>query len=268
MVVVLERRRLRILFLVVVLLATAIALWRWTHPQEALTTFSWLVAGRAVVVDPGHGGVDPGAVGPAGTREKDITLAISLRLRDLLVKAGASVAMTRETDVDLGTPGKPLGARKREDLDRRIALAREHRAEIYLGIQANAFGSRWSGAQTFYDPGSVEGRLLAEAIQAELVRILGNTNRRARPLDLYLLRNLPVPAAVIVEVGFLSNPQEERLLNDPYYQQKVAVAVYSGVVRYLAERRGAASGSASPPLSWLAVPGARQSTSATPRAPN
>jgi N-acetylmuramoyl-L-alanine amidase len=235
--------------LAVVLLATAFGLWSWMRRQEALTTFSWLLAGRAVVVDPGHGGVDPGAIGPGGTKEKDITLAISLRLRELLIQAGASVAMTRETDVDLGTPGKPLGVRKREDLDRRIALAREHQAEIYLGIQANAFGSRWSGAQTFYDPGSAEGRLLAEAVQAELVRILGNTNRRARPLDLYLLRNLSVPAAVIVEVGFLSNPQEERLLNDPYYQQKVAVAICSGVVRYLAERRGAAARSS--PHFWV-----------------
>ncbi|MCR4419494.1 MAG: N-acetylmuramoyl-L-alanine amidase [Clostridia bacterium] len=235
MIVIVRGRHLRIV-LAVILVLILLGVWRWARREESFPVFSWLLAGRRVVVDPGHGGVDPGAVGPAGTREKDVTLAISLRLRDLLAQAGAAVVMTRETDVDLGSPGKSLGARKREDLDRRIAIAREHEAEIYLGIQANAFGTRWRGAQTFYHPSSEEGRLLAEAIQAELIRILGNTNRRAKSLELYLLRNLTVPAAVIVEVGFLSNPEEERLLNDPYYQQKVALAVYSGVIRYLAGR--------------------------------
>lgn len=235
MVVVLSRRYLAAM-LVLMLASASGYLYYAAREHRSVAAFSWALANRVVVVDPGHGGIDPGAVGPAGTREKDITLAISLRLKQLLDQAGAVVVMTRESDTDLGTPGKSLGERKREDLDRRIGLCHERGGEIYLGIQANAFGTRWTGAQTFYDPRSEESRQLAEAIQEELRRILANTNRRAKALDAYILRHLIIPA-VIVEVGFLSNPAEEQLLNDPYYQQKLALAIYSGVVQYLAHQQ-------------------------------
>lgn len=235
MVLVLRRKHLAAAL--VVLVAAAGGYFCFRSQQEAdMAALSWAVANRVIVVDAGHGGIDPGAVGPGGTLEKDITLAISLRLQRILEQAGAIVVMTRETDTDLGTPGKSLSARKKEDLDRRIAVARERGAEIYLGIQANAFGTRWTGAQTFYYPRSEESRKLAEAVQAELRRILANTHRQAKALDIYILRNISVPA-VIVEVGFLSNAEEERLLNDPYYQEKVALAIYSGVVKYFADER-------------------------------
>jgi len=235
--VVLVLRRQRLLVLLALLAATAGSyIWRHYPPEADVAALSWAVANRVIAVDAGHGGIDPGAVGPGGTLEKDITLAISLRLRRLLEQAGAVVVMTRETDTDLSTPGKSLGARKREDLDRRLALVRQRGAEIYLGIQANAFGTRWTGAQTFYYPRGEESRELAEAVQAELRRILANTHRQAKALDIYILRNLTIPA-VIVEVGFLSNAEEERLLNDPLYQEKVALAIYSGVVEYLAQNR-------------------------------
>lgn len=225
--------RWRLLVVLALLTAAGALLWWYQSRRGEVAAVSWAVAGRTIAVDPGHGGVDPGAVGPGGTLEKDVTLAISLRLRRILEQAGAVVVMTRETDTDLSTPGKSLGARKREDLDRRLALVREKGADVYLGIQANAFGTRWTGAQTFYYPRGEESRRLAEEVQAELRRILGNTQRRAKALDIYVLRNLNIPA-VIVEVGFLSNAEEERLLNDPGYQEKVALAIFSGLVRYLA----------------------------------
>lgn len=196
---------------------------------------SWGLAARVVVIDPGHGGVDPGAVGPGGTLEKDVTLAVSLRLARLLEAAGARVILTRRTDTDLSTPGKSLVARKREDLDNRLELARENGAQLYVSIQANAFGTIWTGAQTFYHPGSVEGEKLAKGIQAELRRVMGNTTRQAKALDPYILRRLQemgIPAAM-VEVGFLSNPGEERLLGNPEYQERLAYAIYAGIVRYL-----------------------------------
>lgn len=233
--------RYRRLALFIGLAATALSLAGWFSAGGVWPALSWGLAARAVVIDPGHGGVDPGAVGPGGTREKDVTLAVSLRLARLLEAAGARVILTRETDTDLSTPGKSLAARKREDLDNRLELAKDNQAQLYLSIQANAFGSVWTGAQTFYHPESAAGGRLAKGIQAELRRVMGNTTRQAKALDPYILRRLQemdVPAAM-VEVGFLSNPGEERLLGDPEYQERLAYAICAGVVRYLAEEEEA-----------------------------
>ncbi|GAW90873.1 N-acetylmuramoyl-L-alanine amidase CwlD [Calderihabitans maritimus] len=201
--------------------------------NQAVEAVSWAVANKVIVVDPGHGGVDGGAVGPGGTLEKDINLAIAKKLSLILSQAGAAVVMTRETDTDLSTPGKSLRERKREDLNNRINLAQKRNADLYICIQANSFGRIWTGAQTFYYYKSTEGKKLARAIQSELRRILRNTNRRAQGLDTYILRNLDIPT-VVVEVGFISNPQEEKLLNDPTYQSKLSWAIYAGIVKYYA----------------------------------
>lgn len=221
-------------FAVLVLSAAACLLAR--QGEDTSQALSWALAGRVIVVDAGHGGIDPGAIGPGGTLEKDVTLGVALKLRDMLERAGAVVVMPRETDTDLGTPGKSVSTRKREDLQRRIALARDSGAQVYLAVQANAFGTDWTGAQTFYNPKSDESKQLAEVIQAELIRILGNTNRKAKGLDVFVLRNLTIPT-VIIEVGFLSNAREERLLADPAYQERLALGIYSGVVQYLGNRK-------------------------------
>jgi N-acetylmuramoyl-L-alanine amidase len=199
----------------------------------SIEAMSWVVANKVIVIDPGHGGVDPGAIGAGGTYEKDLTLQIAKRLRQTLSRAGALVVLTREDDVDLGSPGLSLSQRKKEDLQKRVAFTKEQNAELYLNIQANSYGN-CRGAQVFYDPKSVEGTKLAKTIQAELKRMLGITYREATKIDAYVLRNLDIPAAM-VEVGFLSNPQEEKLLNDPYYQEKLVWAIYAGTVKYLAE---------------------------------
>lgn len=201
--------------------------------RETVGVLAWVVAAKVIVVDPGHGGVDPGAVGPGGTLEKDLTLAVGKKLQRILAEAGATVILTRETDTDLGTPGKSLAERKREDLAKRVALAREVGADLYLSIQVNSFGTRWRGAQVFYHPRSRKSKELAEAVQKECQCILRNTTREAQALDSFVLRNLEIPA-VMVEIGFLSNAEEEKLLNDPRYQEKLAFALYAGVVKYLA----------------------------------
>lgn len=227
--------RYRRLVLVCGLAATALFLAYSLAGGGVWPALSWGLAARVVMIDPGHGGVDPGAVGPSGTLEKEVTLAVGLRLARLLEAAGARVILTRQTDTDLSTPGKSLAARKREDLDNRLKLAEEFGAHLYVCVQANAFGTVWTGAQTFYHPESAEGEKLAKSLQAELRRVMGNTTRQAKALDPYILRRLEeigVPAAM-VEVGFLSNPDEERLLSDPEYQERLAYAIYAGIIHYL-----------------------------------
>lgn len=192
------------------------------------------LSGLVVAVDPGHGGRDGGAVSASGLVEKDVTLAISLWLRDFLQEAGAAVVMTRETDIELSDP-EIGGSLKRQDLMNRATLINESGADLMISIHLNSIGSsRLSGAQTFYQPKREEAhQRLATLIQAELVRNLENTNRVAKPLDrnIYIMREVNMPAA-LVEVGFLSNPYEAKLLAQEEYQQKVAAAIYEGILRY------------------------------------
>ncbi|MEL7563348.1 MAG: N-acetylmuramoyl-L-alanine amidase CwlD [Dehalobacterium sp.] len=191
-----------------------------------IDAISWSIANKVIVIDPGHGGIDPGAVGPSGTFEKDINLAVSKRLCEHLSQAGAIVIMTREDD-------NSFSNRKKADLDARISLAENHQADLFVSIQGNAIkSSRWTGAQTFYHPRSEEGKRLAVCIQQEMVRILKNTKREARPhTEAYILKQLTMPT-VVVEVGFMSNPQEEKMLNDPHYQGRLAWSIYAGIVKY------------------------------------
>jgi N-acetylmuramoyl-L-alanine amidase len=193
------------------------------------------VANRVIVVDPGHGGIDPGAVGRNGVYEKDITLAVGKRLAANLGQAGAMVLMTRETDTDL-SDSTTLGAaaKKREDLKRRVALANDSQADLYVSVHVNSFTSpERRGAQTFVQPGKENSLKASCHIQEELARLLKNTTRQPVEVDYYITRNTAMPA-VVVEIGFISNDAEAKMLEEPAYQGKVAWAIYAGVVKYFA----------------------------------
>ena len=182
-------------------------------------------------------GADGGAVSKSGVVEKEVALKIALHLRDYLQEAGALVVMTREKDTDLADSGtRGLSRRKTEDLMRRVRIVKESGADALVSIHLNAIPSpRWKGAQTFYHPESEENKKLASFIQAELIRNLGNTNRLPKQNgDIFILKASPVPAAM-VEVGFLSNPEEAARLGDEKYQKKLAAAIYYGILRYYTE---------------------------------
>jgi N-acetylmuramoyl-L-alanine amidase len=203
--------------------------------RQAVTAMAPAVANRVIVVDPGHGGIDPGAVGKNGTLEKDITLAVGKRLAANFGQAGAMVLMTRETDTDL-SDSTTLGAaaKKREDLKRRMALANDNQANLYVSVHVNSFTSPdRCGAQTFVQPGKESSLKAGQCIQEELARLLKNTARQPVEVDYYVTRNTAMPA-VIVEIGFITNDAEVKLLEDSAYQGKVAWAIYAGVVRYFA----------------------------------
>ncbi len=213
--------------------------------NRRVAALSWSVANKVIVVDPGHGGIDPGSKGANGVIEEDITLEVSRKLAAVLGQAGAIVLMTRESDMDLSdADGGSLITRKRQDLSRRVALANEHNADAFISVHVNSFksGPMEHGAQTFYQPGSEKGQKLATSIQSELVRLLKNTGRQAKAVDYYTTRNAKM-SAVIVEIGFISNPKEEKLMCDIDYQGKLAYVIYSGIVRYFAENATPTSGS-------------------------
>ena len=188
------------------------------------------LGGRTVVVDPGHGGRDPGAIGYSGTYEKDVTLAIGLKVAELLEQAGATVVMTRHEDVFV-------------ELANRSALANAVGADAFVSIHADAigFGRIAAGTSTFYFPerGSTPDTSInqryARSLQQELVRELGLNDRGVHQRAFHVVRNTEMPSA-LVEVGFIDNPDEEKLLVDPEFQARAAAAVVHGILRFFAEQ--------------------------------
>jgi N-acetylmuramoyl-L-alanine amidase len=209
---------------------------RLAESSSDVPGWSWIIGGKVIVIDAGHGGVDPGAVGVNKTLEKDINLEIAKRLKPLFDQAGCKVIMLREDDRDFGTSSKLL-QRKREDLAYRIQKAAESYADIYLSIHANSFGDqRQQGPQVFYHPESAEGKSLAQSIQTSLNK-LSAKKREAKPNQTYFILKNTDMVSVTIEVGFLSNPGEERKLNEAEYQEKIAMAVFEGVGNYLAAEK-------------------------------
>ncbi len=204
--------------------------------KERLTVqaMSWSVAGKVIMVDPGHGGIDSGAVGGAGILEKEINLEIAGRLAALFRQAGATAILTREGDYELTDRENKPGFSNRDELQSRLDLADKNNANLYISIHLNSYPSPdCEGAQVFYHPGSVDSHRLASLIQQELINRLGDNYRWAKAEDFFVLRNLKRPA-VVVEAGFLSHPREGALLTDPAYQNKIAWCVYAGVVQFFA----------------------------------
>ena len=195
--------------------------------EEYVSTFAMPMSRRVVLIDPGHGGFDPGMVGEAGTIEKDINLEIALRLQALLEQGGSTVILTRNTD-------EALARTKSRDMDARRILANTSHADVMISIHQNSYPSEnVTGTQVFFYEDSEPSRALAKLIQAETRAFLGQTNNREAKssTSYYILRQTEVPA-VIVECGFLSSPREARLLSDDEYQERMAWAIYQGIVKF------------------------------------
>ncbi|AWB46102.1 N-acetylmuramoyl-L-alanine amidase CwlD [Paenibacillus sp. CAA11] len=231
----------------IILLALLVGVFIYEIPSSKVSKYWNLpLAGQVIALDAGHGGPDGGAVSKEGIIEKDINLSIALYLRDYLQQAGAIVYMTREVDKDLaGAETKGYSRRKTEDLLQRVRFVEEKEAKLMVSIHMNSIPSnRWRGAQVFYHSSHPESSVFAELVQDEIKRNLENTDRVAKSADYpYLLKALKIPS-VLVEVGFLSHPEEARLLDDDTYQRKVAASIYKGILRYEAGERSHSSDSA------------------------
>src|SRR5437870_2924957 len=175
--------------------------------------------GHLVAIDPGHGGQDPGAIGPSGLREADVVLDIAMRVRDLLARDGIRVLLLRDSDATV-------------DLEDRPRLAREGGATLYVSIHANASPrAAVNGTETFYlTPQSL---VLAQMIQDELGVVLGIPSRGIKTANFVVLRDAEMPA-VLVETAFISHADDELRLRDQAFRQHVAEAVHHGIARFLA----------------------------------
>ena len=190
-----------------------------------------------VVIDPGHGGNDPGGFGESGVLEKDVNLSVALFLKVNLEQQGIEVVMTRETDQ--GLYSETAKNKKKEDLAKRIQIIEESRPDFVLCIHQNIFtDAKYSGAQVFYYEKSEEGAKLASAIQDQLIAGVDPSNNRVPKsnMNYYMLKQSPVPI-VIVECGFLSNIEEEAKLGTLEYQRDLAWNIYLGTMHYLNENK-------------------------------
>lgn len=188
---------------------------------------------ETIVVDPGHGGYDPGAV-YKDIYEKHINLQIALKLKNHLEETGAKVILTRNADYNLAVVGLHRIEAKRYDLAKRVELANKNKASLFVSIHANKYHSAHrSGADVFYDPKSEKSKRLAECILEELRSLPGTPPKRmTKPSQYYVLRNNGTPA-VLVEVGYLSNPDDRKNLLSSEYQTMLADRISCGIIKYL-----------------------------------
>jgi len=193
------------------------------------------LAGKVIVVDAGHGGIDSGANRP-GVLEKDINLAIALALKDELNQNGAKVVLSRQTDIELSPEcdNEKVRGRYRRDLAARVEMVEESDADLFISIHANAVANtndQRHGAEVFFSAKSVAGKALADSIQAELCKVT-QASRTAKAADYFVLRRNKIPA-VLVEVGYITNMGERLLLQTPEYQRKLAEAIAKGMYQSL-----------------------------------
>lgn len=205
--------------------------------NRALTVF-WENQGfrrtHCIIIDPGHGGEDGGAVSYNGLPESGYNLAISLKLNDLLNLLGYQTKMIRTTDVSVYSKGETLSQKKVSDLKERVKLINETDGALLISIHQNHYpDSRYSGAQVFYT-NSKESEQLAKQLQEVFVLQLnpGSHRQAKKSSGIYIMENIHCPG-VLIECGFLSNVSEEAKLKEPSYQKKLSSIIATTICDYL-----------------------------------
>ena len=203
--------------------------------NKYISTVSLPASGKTIVIDAGHGVPDEGAQSSNGTTEAETNLKIALKLQNLLEQSGCTVILTRSDenaiyDID----SKTLKQKKISDIKNRVKIGNESSADIFISIHLNKIPqSQYDGWQTFYKEGSEDGARLAKTIQENLNKTIQKENNRiAKTIDkVYIIKYVEIPTT-IVECGFLSNPDEEKLLLEDEYQNKLAWGIYNGIIDY------------------------------------
>lgn len=228
----------------IALVIIAVAILYGFHPvyDSVVATVQKITGSEVILIDPGHGGMDGGAQSSAGVCEKDINLAIALYIKQLAEADGWKVVMTREEDKALGSSGsKTIRSQKTADLLARKHMIRDVAPAVAVSVHLNSFKQDTSvrGAQTFYPSGPAEqsvideSKKLAEAIQGQLILGMNDgTDRTALGKRDVLMFKQPTVPMVIVECGFLSNPDEAKMLEQKDYQKKLAKYIYEGILEY------------------------------------
>ena len=203
--------------------------------EKTVETVSTPVSSKVVIVDAGHGTPDEGAESSNGTTEAQINLKIALKLQTLLEQSGCTVILTRSDENEIYDAGSDtIREKKVSDLNNRVKIGNESSADIFVSIHLNKISQQqYSGWQTFYKKNNEDSKNLAIAIQNNLNDAMQKENKRqpAQLNTIYLMKYVEIPITT-VECGFLSNPEEEQLLQTDEYQDKLAWGIYNGIADY------------------------------------
>ena len=217
---------------VIVAIITCLLIITYIVPVNAFASDN---SDKVILIDPGHGGIDGGAKSKTGTIEKDINLQISLKLRDNLEEKGYKVYMTRDEDEGLYQKGNTVREKKREALNRRVEMKKETECDIFVSIHQNMFPqSKCYGAQVWYASND-NSYNLATIVQDSIKESVKDNNKRvAKPAaEAYLiLRDKYEGASILVECGFLSNPDEEARLKSDEHQNLIVEGISNGIDKY------------------------------------
>ncbi len=237
--VVLNRKRIYVI-LACIVFTTFIGLngMNINHNTETVETVALPVSSKVIVIDAGHGVPDEGAESTSGISEGSINLKIALKVQNLLEQSGATVVLTRSDengiyDLDKNT----LREKKISDIRNRVKIGNESSADIFVSIHLNKIPqNQYWGWQTFFRSGNEQGEKLAKSIQRALNETIQKENKReSLKIDnVYIIKNVEIPTT-IVECGFLSNVEEEKLLQTEEYQNKLAWGIYMGIMNYFYE---------------------------------
>lgn len=204
--------------------------------EHALPTAAAASTKPVIVLDAGHGGLDSGAVGATGVLEKDVNLSIVLALRDMFEMSGFEVVLTRDEDISIYDPGvEGIRNQKLNDMDNRLAIIQKYPDSIFLCIHQNNFTDpKYFGGQMFYNNNNPQNRTLAQIMQNKFAQLQPGNGREIKLTgeELFLLKSNKNPS-LMIECGFLSNPEEEQKLSTWEYQQKVAFTIYGGVMEFI-----------------------------------
>ena len=230
--------RKRILYILLFLFLAILFTYSSTEEEKYIETFALPISNHTIILDAGHGNPDGGAEGISGVTEEKINLEIVLKLQELLEQSGCVVLLTRSDengvyDVDK----KTIKEKKVSDMKNRVELSKTSEAEIFVSIHLNKINEeKYSGYQTFYQVNNENSKELAMFIQDNLNFAIQKENKREiMPLKgKYIMENVKIPT-VTVECGFLSNVEEEKLLQKEDYQMRIAWGIYTGIMDYFYE---------------------------------
>ena len=231
MVFVINKKKLIVYVATVMIAVLAIA----SIGQQSATVSAVPSSNHIIILDPGHGGADGGASGADGTVEKELNLQIALKVQNLLQQSGCTVFMTRSDDRSLSTIEDEINRmRKVADLNNRKELTEQLNVEGFVSIHMNTFtDSKYFGSQVFYSSSPADSKYLADYIQEE-IRLIDPENTRVTKNgsgSIFILNEVSVPS-VVVECGFLSNDKDLARLKTEEYQNKLAGAIYNGIVKF------------------------------------
>lgn len=230
--IVLKKKRIWLFCLSLII---SISFVKFTNNKPSVETMAWVAENKVIILDPGHGTPDEGAQSDEGITEASINLSIAKKVQELLEKSGNKVILTRTDENAIYDEGcTTIKEMKVSDIKNRVKIGNESSADIFVSIHLNKIDQKqYWGWQTFFKQGNDESKKLATCIQNGISDIIEKKNKRV-PLkiqNIYIIEHVKIPTT-IVECGFLSNEEEEKLLQTEEYQNKLAQGIYLGILQY------------------------------------